>query len=95
MSYGEKSGCDSNPPKVFVGKEENMQKTPVFSFLFQFTRFPKSSQTIFWHGCLEILIENLAWMFQFRPTDENLHFEAQFKMNNLPWKQTYFPASYD
>lgn len=35
-------------------------------------------------GCLEVLIENLAWILQFRPTDENLHFEAQFKMSNLP-----------
>ena len=34
-------------------------------------------------GCLEVLIENLSCVFQFRPIDESLHFKAQFKMNNL------------
>lgn len=43
LSYGKKSGCDFNSPKALAGKEENMQKTPVFSFLSPFKRFPKSS----------------------------------------------------
>lgn len=50
LSYGKKSGCDLNSPKAVAGKEENMQKTPVFSFLSPFRRFPKSSQTIGWPG---------------------------------------------
>lgn len=50
LSSGKKSGCDFNSPEVFVGKEENMQKTPVFSFLIPLRRVPKSSQTICWPG---------------------------------------------
>lgn len=28
-----KDGCDLNSPQALVGKEENLQKTPVFAFL--------------------------------------------------------------
>lgn len=41
-------------------------------------------------GCSEVLIDNLARTFQFRPTDEKLNFETQFKMSNLPENRPLF-----
>lgn len=79
----EKSGCDLNSPQAFVGKEENMQKTSV-SHLEGSPSHLKPFSGLAKDGCLEVLIENLSWVFQFRPIDESLHFKAQFKMNNLP-----------
>lgn len=70
--------------KAFEGEEENVQKVPIFYA--RLLRVPQLSQTICpaEDGCAEVLIENSLWIFQFGPTDENLLWEAQLKMSNLP-----------
>ena len=74
-----------------VGKEDkdgNKEKTRLWESLVFKQHFSPSHHRPFAglakDGYLEVLIENLAWIFRFRPTDENLHFEARFQMNNFP-----------